>query len=156
MSRIAGQSSSNLLIRLGILGILVISLCAACTEPGNPPTLPTLPTAGEAQAIVCQAVAGLGDAVRGLSTVNEQTGIQDLVARKAAVDRAVEAFKRANSVFNDPRVADLVTSYESLSRTLDQAAASQNVAQAAGAVRAAAANVDAALARALDALDCQR
>jgi t-SNARE complex subunit (syntaxin) len=140
-------------MRIGILAILALFLCASCTQAGDQPRLPN---AGEAQAIVCQATAGLAAAAQGLSALNEQTSVQELQARKAGIDRAVEAMKRANSVFNDARVADLVVNYENLSRTLDQAIASQNVAQAAGAVRTAAANVDAALASALDALGCRR
>lgn len=153
MSRSLGMSSPGALIPVGVLLLLTILLCAACTQPGSEPALPT---AGEAQAIVCQATAGLADAAQGLSALDEQTSVQELQARKAGIDRAVEALKRANSVFNDARVTDLVARYETLSRTLDQAIASQNVVQAAGAVRSAAANVDAALASALDALGCRR
>lgn len=141
--------------RLGA-ALLVLAILSGCSAPALPsvPNLPTLPSAADAQEVVCDSLAALTSGVERLANVEAGTTVADLKALKAPIDTAVAAIKAANQVLNQASIAELTTSYDNLSVTINQLPENAAVGETATRVRAGAAAVRDALGQTRTALTC--
>ncbi|MBW7883565.1 MAG: hypothetical protein H3C34_13180 [Caldilineaceae bacterium] len=139
-----------------IIALLVGLSVAGCTTNSTEIPQVTLPDAREVKSTVCQALESVKDTVRGLTTVNPETQVNDIKQLRQNVSTWVEAIRRANTVLQMQQMSELVTAYDRLGASIDQLNADQKVGDAAAAVRGGATDLAAALERAYAVLECSQ
>lgn len=131
---------------------LLLSIAAGCAAP-NAPSL-NAPSLNDGQRVMCDALGALRTAVASLSNIEPDTSIEQLRGMRERVGGLVEAARRANTVLQNQSITEMVTAYDTFSRTVDGLNAEQTVGDAATALRASADQVTTTLEQAYTAARC--
>ncbi len=126
---------------------LILTGVAGCTAE-NAPAL------SDATRAVCEPLRSLRTAAASLQNIDAETSVEQLRALRESTGKLVEAARRANTVFQNQSITDLVTAYDSFSQSVDSLNTQQSVGEATETVRASAAQVLAALNQAYDSIQC--
>ena len=126
---------------------LILTGIAGCTAE-NAPAL------SDAKRAVCEPLRSLRTAAASLQTIDANTSIEQLRALRESTGKLVEAARRANTVFQNQSITDMVTAYDDFSQNVDTLNTQQSVGEATETLRASAAQVLTALDQAYNSVQC--
>lgn len=130
-----------------LTALLILTGVAGCTAE-NAPAL------SDARRAVCEPLRSLRTAAASLQNIDAETSVEQLRALRESTGKLVEAARRANTVFQNQSITDMVTAYDSFSQSVDDLSTQQSVGEATETVRASATQVLAALNQAYDSIPC--
>jgi phage I-like protein len=130
-----------------LTAILILTGVAGCTTE-NAPAL------NDAKRAVCEPLRSLRTAAASLQNIDAETSVEQLRALRESTGKLVEAARRANTVFQNQSITDMVTAYDGFSQSVDDLSTQQSVGEATESVRASATQVLAALNQAYDSIPC--
>lgn len=127
---------------------LILTGVAGCTAE-NAPAL------SDATRAVCEPLRSLRTAAASLQNIDAETSVEQLRALRESTGKLGQAARRANTVFQNQSITDLVIrADESFSESVDSPNTQQSVGEATETVRASAAQVLAVLNQAYDSIQC--
>lgn len=109
----------------------------------------------DAQKQICTALTGLQANVEKLSTIDPATKVAEIKQIKSQVDSTVQTLKSVNQILNQPRINELVTSYDQLAASID-GISGDSLGVTADQIKATSQSVNVALAQANTALNCAK
>jgi hypothetical protein len=111
------------------------------------------PSAADAQKQICTALTGLKANVDQFAATDPQTKVADIKALKAKVDPVVQNLKTINGVLKQPKIDEMVASYDSLSKSIDSLSG-ETLGATSDQIKAGSQTVSAAFDQANTALNC--
>ncbi|MGF1571365.1 MAG: hypothetical protein ACFCVD_25365 [Nodosilinea sp.] len=84
------------------------------------------PSVKEAQVDFCQELAGLGSAIKGLTTISSSSTVGDLKTAEKEVQQAMAGVSQAADTVQAAKVDELNAAYQGLNRAINDISNNQN------------------------------